>query len=280
MKKFLLAATVLGAAGMFSSAALAADVAPVPESQVGFTADIWGGYYFLGSSSEDAADSGLDKDFPSAGADASVMFGVSEDFLLQLSAQGALNFLGSSDDDQVEAGWQIAGHIAHGSGFGVFGGYGEADYDDDNTSHLWFLGAEYGHDFGAANVLLQAGYLDSNTGNTAALGNAWFVQVAPSFDISESLSMGLHGGVALGDVDGESGNYVASWGASFDYMLDAAPVTLFAAYDGLYMNGDDGSAADEHQVKLGLKISLGGIAAKEIDTPEIYRWVGVGQRSD
>ena len=130
MKKFLLATALLGAAGMFSSAARAADVAPVAESQVGFTGDIWGGYYFLGGSSGDADDSGIAKDFPAIGADASVIFGVGDAFLLQGTAQGALNFLGSADDDQMETGWEVTGHAMHGSGFGVFGGLGGAEYDN------------------------------------------------------------------------------------------------------------------------------------------------------
>jgi hypothetical protein len=280
MKKFLLAAAVLSAAGIFSSATLAADVAPVPESQIGFTADIWAGYYFLGGSSGDADDDDLKGDFPAIGADASVIFGAGDAFLLQGTAQGALNFLGNADDDQLELGWQIAGHAMHGSGFGVFGGFGEAEYEDDDPSDLWFVGAEYLYDFDSGDVLLQAGYLDSNLDDNAGLADAWFVRVAPSFDLSENVSMGLHAGYADGEVDSEDENgYVVSWGASFNYALDAMPLTLFAAYDGLYVDGEDASA-DEHQIKAGIQISLGGLADKEIDTPEIFRWVAVGQRTD
>jgi hypothetical protein len=280
MKKFLLAATVLSAVEIFSSAALAADVAPVPESQVGFTADIWAGYYFLGGSSGDADDDELKGDFPAIGADASVIFGAGDAFLMQGTAQGALNFLGSADDDQLETGWQVAAHAMHDSGIGVFGGLGEADYENDDKSDLWFIGGEFRHDFGAGNVLLQAGYLDSNIEDTAALADAWFVRLAPSFNVSDGVSAGLHAGYADGDIEteGDSG-YVVSWGASFDYALDSAPVTLFVAYDGLYMD-TSGAAADEHQVKAGIQISLGGLGDKEIDTPEIFRWVGIGQRSD
>jgi hypothetical protein len=279
MKKLLLAGVVLGVAGMLSPA-FAADVAPMPEeSQVGFVGDIWGGYYFLGSSGDDADDSGLDKDFPSMGADASVIFGAGDAFLLQLTGQGALNFLGSADDDQMESGWQIAAHAMHGSGFGVFGGYGEAEYDDDDPSDLWFVGLEYLHAFDSGDLLLQAGYLDSNNEDTHGLGEAGFVRLAPSFDVSDSVSMGLHGGFAYGTMDNDDSSLVASWGASFDYAFDSAPVGLFLAYDGLYISGDD-ATADEHQVKAGIQISLGGLADKEIDTPEMFRWVAVGQRSD
>lgn len=280
MKKILLVTTILGAAGMFSSAAFAADPAPVAESQVGFTADIWGGYYFLGGSNGDADDSGNKEDFPSAGADASVIFGLGDEFFLQGTAQGALNFLGNADDDQLEFGWQIAAHAMHGSGIGVFGGYGEAEYEDDDPSDLWFVGAEYLHDFGSGDFLLQAGYLDSNLEDNAGLADAWFVRAAPSFDFSDSTSAGLHVGYADGEVDSEGENgYVVSWGASLDYALESAPVTLFAAYDGLYVHGDDASA-DEHQVKAGIEISLGGLADRVIDTPEIFRWVAIGQRTD
>ncbi len=281
MKKILLVTTILGAAGMFSSAAFAADPAPVAEeSQVGFTADIWGGYYFLGGSGGDADDSGLDEDFPTMGADASVIFGAGESFLLQLTAQGALNFLGSADDDQMESGWQIAGHAVHGSGFGVFAGYGEAEFDDEDPTDLWFVGAEYLHAFGGGDFLLQAGYLDSdNDGTVYTLNDAGFVRIAPSFNISDSLSMGLHGGLAYGTMDSDNNSFVGSWGASIDYTFDSSPITLFAAYDGLYMDGDDGTA-DEHQIKAGIEISLGGLADREIDTPEIFRWVAIGQRSD
>lgn len=280
MKKLVLAVAALGAVGMYSSA-FAADVAPMPEeSQVGFTADIWGGYYFLGGSSDDADDSGLDKGFPSMGADASVMFGLGDSFLLQGTAQGALNFLGGADDDQMEDGWQVAAHAMHGSGIGVFGGYGEVGYDDEDKSDLWFVGGEFLHDFSSGNILLQAGYLDSNIEDTDALADAWFVRVAPGFNVSDAVSAGLHAGYADGDIEteGDSG-YVVSWGASLDYALDSAPVTLFVAYDGLYMHTDD-AAADEHQIKAGIEVSLGGFAGKEIDTPEIFRWVGIGQRSD
>ncbi len=282
MKKFLLTTTLLGAAGLFSSAALAADVAPVAESQIGFTADIWGGYYFLGGSNGNADDSNIAKDFPAIGADASVIFGAGDAFLLQLTAQGALNFLGSADDDQMETGWQVAAHAMHGSGFGVFGGVGGAEYDngDEDTTDLWFLGAEYLYDFGSGDVLVQAGYLDSNIEDNSTLANAWFVRAAPSFDLSENASFGLHAGYADGDLESKGDNgYVVSWGASLDYKLESAPVTLFAAYDGLYENSED-SSADEHQVKAGIQISLGGLADKVIDTPEIFRWVAVGQRSD
>jgi hypothetical protein len=283
MKKFLLAATVLSAAGLFSPVAFGADLAPVAEeSQFGLTADIWGGYYFLGGSNGDADDDDNQEDFPAMGADASVIFGVSDEFLLQGTAQGALNFLGSADDDQMESGWQIAAHAMHGSGFGVFGGYGGAEYDDndEDTTDLWFLGAEYLYDFDSGDILLQAGYLDSNLDDNATLADAWFVRAAPSFNVSESVAMGLHAGYADGEMDsvGENG-YVVSWGASLDYALDSMPLTLFVAYDGLYVDGEDASA-DEHQVKAGIQISLGGLADREIDTPEIFRWVAVGQRTD
>ncbi|MCC7482523.1 MAG: hypothetical protein IT541_13460 [Hyphomicrobiales bacterium] len=281
MKKLLLAATVLGAAGMYSPA-FAADAAPAPEeSQVGFVGDIWGGYYFLGGSSGDADDSDNKGDFPSAGTDASLIFGASDAFLLQLTGQGALNFVGKADDDQMELGWQIAAHAMHGSGIGVFGGYGGVDYDGNDSSNLWFAGAEYLHDFGSGDFLLQAGYLDSNLGSgTDTIADAWFVRAAPSFNVSDSLGMGLHVGYADGDVDdpGENG-YLVSWGASLDYALESAPVTLFAAYDGFYVHSQDASA-DEHQIKAGIRISLGGLADQVIDTPEIFRWVGVSQRTD
>lgn len=265
------------------SPALAADVAPMPEeSQAGFVGDIWGGYYFLGGSNGDADDADLKNDFPAIGADASVMFGVADLFLLQGTAQGALNFLGSADDDQMEAGWQIAAHAMHGSGFGVFGGYGQANYDGDDTSDLWFVGGEYLHAFDSGNFLLQAGYLDLSPGlsENASLVDAWFVRMAPSFSVSDSMGMGIHAGYADGGVDspGENG-YVVSWGASLDYALESAPVTLFAAYDGLYVDGEDASA-DEHQIKAGIRISLGGLADREIDTPEIFRWIGISQRTD
>lgn len=280
MKNYLLAAAVLSAAGMVSSAAQAADVAPVAESQVGFTADIWGGYYFLGGSSGDADDDDNKGDFPSAGADASLIFGVGDEFLLQATAQGALNFIGNGDDDQMETGWQVTGHAMHGSGLGVFGGVGGAGYDGEDTTDLWFAGGEYLHAFGSGDVLLQGGYLDSNLSENATLADAWFARVAPSFDLGGSTAMGLHAGYAHGEMDSEGENgYVVSWGASLDYALESAPVTLFAAYDGLYVDGEDASA-DEHQIKAGIRISLGGMADKEIDTPEIFRWVAVGQRSD
>lgn len=283
MKKLLLSAALLGAAGIYSPAAFAADVAPLPEeSQVGFVGDIWGGYYFLGGSSGDADDDDLDKGFPAMGADASVIFEAGDAFLFQGTAMGALNFLGSADDDQMEIGGQIAAHAMHGSGFGVFGGYGAIDYDDEDASELWFVGGEYLYAFDSGNVLLQAGYLDSSPGlsENATLVDAWFVRAAPSFNVSDSLGMGLHAGYADGEVDspGEDG-YVVSWGASLDYDLESAPITLFAAYDGLYVDGEDASA-DEHQVKAGIRISLGGLADREIDTPEIFRWVAIGQRTD
>jgi hypothetical protein len=283
MKKFLLAATLLSAAGIFSSAALGADAAPLPEeSQFGFTADIWAGYYFLGSSSGDADDDDLKGDFPAIGADASVIFGAGDAFLLQGTAQGALNFLGSGDDDQMESGWQVAAHAMHGSGIGVLGGYGETEYDDEDPSDFWFVGGEYLYAFDSGNFLLQAGYLDSspNLSVNATLSDAWFVRAAPSFNVGDGGSAGLHVGYADGEVDspGENG-YVVSWGASFDYALESVPVTLFAAYDGLYVDGEDASA-DEHQIKAGIQISLGGLADKEIDTPEIFRWIGISQRTD
>ena len=59
--------------------------------------------HFLGGSSGDADDS-VDKGFPAIGADTSVIFVWAMRFSWQLTAQGALNFLGNADDDELELG--------------------------------------------------------------------------------------------------------------------------------------------------------------------------------
>ena len=128
---------------------------------------------------------------------------------------------------------------------------------------------------------MQAGYLDSESSgsNTVTLNNAWFARVAPTFGFGNGISVGLTGGYAGGDIEGSSGA-VYSWGGSLDYDFNSAPVTAFVAYDGLLMDNGSDAKADEHQVKFGVRMALGELASKKVDTPDIYRWVAIGQRAD
>lgn len=277
MKLKLLAVTMLGVAAL-STSALAAD--PVADSSYGLVADIWGGAFFVGGSSGDADDD-LDSFAPAIGGEASMLFGFGSDFMLQLSGESSHIFLGgNADDDQYASGGQGAIHLMHSSGFGIFGGGGVVAFEDDDAANLYFIGGEYNHEFGFGDFLLQAGYLDSDVPNsdTETLHDAWFVRVAPNFNLSSNMSLGLTGGYANGDADDENTD-VYSWGASFNYHMDSMPVTWFLAYDGIALDNADAST-DEHQVKLGLSMALGGMASQKIDTPDIYRWVAIGQRAD
>ena len=164
MKKFLLAATILGF-GALSGSAFAADPT-APADPFGFSADLWGGYYFLGGSSGNADDNPRDESMFAYGGDATAVFGLGSDIMLQLGLQAGDMLLDGADDDQVSGGGQISTHLAHSSGLGIFGGIGSVYYysDTDRKNSLWFLGGEYVHQFDSGDVALQIGYLDATDG--------------------------------------------------------------------------------------------------------------------
>jgi len=152
MHKLIVSLLTTAAMGFAASTATAADMAmespypatPEKQSNYGLTADIWGGAFWLGNSDDDADDSDIG-DGGALGGEASMLFGISEDAFIQLTAEGSHILLGDVDDDQFTSGGQLSGHIVHGSGFGVFGGGGVVAFQDDDSANLWFVGGEYNH---------------------------------------------------------------------------------------------------------------------------------------
>jgi len=275
-KLFAIASLVAG----LTSAATVATAADIQAAPTGYSlnADIWGGYYFLGNSSGNADDNG-DQAFGAIGGDATYQTGIGSNYILQLGLQAGYNAVGDGgDDDQSTGGGQASVHVLHSSGLGVFGGAGLTAYESEPTSGLWFAGAEYLYQFGSGDVALQAGFFDTGSEPGQQMRNAWFVNMAPRFVISDTTSVGAHAGVAFGDTQ-NSGTEVYSWGLSLKHDLGSYPASVFVAYDGMAVD-DVEANADEHIVKAGLSFSLGGDANHSIATPEIFRWVGIGQRTD
>lgn len=286
-----------------ASPAMAADPVVADDASYGLVADFWGGYYFLGNSTGGADDDGLDEGFVSLGGSASMLFGFGGDFAFQLSGEGLSNFLstGEADDDQMAAGGQLAAHLIHGSGLGVFGGGGVVGYQDEDSNNFYFVGGEYTHAFGSFDALLQGGYLGASVTDDTIMWTfegAWFARIAPSFAFGDGFELGINVAYVAGDLgDIEDGSfsldrgdaYLWDAGASLAYDLKSAPVSMYIAYQGLFFNSDEfiieddivtGGSFDEHLIKAGVRMSLGGLAGSEIDTPDVYRWVGAGQRSD
>ena len=277
----------LGVGMLMAGNAIAADVEAPEASSYGLVADIWGGYYMLGNSSGDADDNGLDIGSFAFGGGASMLFGLGSDFTFQLSADATSSFLSTedADDDQVASAGQVAAHVMHGVGLGIFGGGGVVGYQDDDSNNYYFVGGEYQHNFDSFDILLQGGYLDASVTDDTTLNtfdSAWFGRIAPSFDFGNGLELGANAAYVAGEVyDGREDQDGHLWdaGASIGYQMEAAPVALYVAYQGLFFDADD-TSFDEHLVKVGVRMSLGGMAGSEIDTPDVYRWVGAGQRMD
>jgi hypothetical protein len=281
VKRFLVA---LGAGVLMFGPATAADV-ETETSNYALIADLWGGYHFLGQSDGDADDDGLDEGFFAFGGGASMLFGLGSDLTFQLSAEAASSVFSTedADDDQVASAGQVAAHLIHGVGLGLFGGGGVVAYQDDDSNNYYFIGGEYQHDFSSFDVLLQGGYVGASvTDDTIryTFENAWFGRIAPSFDFGNGFELGAYVAYVSGQLDANDQDaHIWDAGASFGYQLQELPVSLYLGYQGLFFD-TDGTTFDEHLVKAGIRMSLGGIADSEIDTPEVYRWVGAGQRMD
>ncbi len=275
----------LGVGFLMAGNAFAADVESPETSSYGLVADIWGGYYMLGDSSGDADDSGLDEGFFAFGGGASMLFGLGSEFTFQLSADATSSFFSTddADDDQVASAGQVAAHVMHSVGLGVLGGGGIVGYQDEDSNNYYFFGGEYQHNFDSFDILLQGGYLGASVTDDSTLytfDSAWFGRIAPSFDFGNGFELGANAAYVAGKVDdGDEDGHLWDAGASLGYQMEAAPVALYVAYQGLFFDADD-TSFDEHLVKVGVRMSLGGMADSEIDTPDVYRWVGAGQRMD
>lgn len=279
-KAFLAAAAVLP---LVSASVFAADVPSPAQSQTGIAAEMWGGMQIVGSSSGDA-DDGVDESFGIIGGKVSFMSGMDNGGLMQLSIEGMQGLLSkaAADDDQVRAAPQGTLHLLLGeSGIGAFGGGGVIDLWADDTASFYFAGLEHRASYDSGRMLMQLGYLDSSAveGDVTTIHDAVFVRLAPSFDMGDNTSLNLQAAYVNGKDDDGRG-HIISWGAGITHHLESMPgAALFVDYVGTGMISSE-SRTDEHQIMLGLRFELGGVASEEIDSPDAYRWVGVSQRAD
>lgn len=296
-RTILLGAATLALALNSASMAIAADVElpPAEEALSPFSAKIdgWVGYWFVDGEKENVVPD----------EDEGLLYGIDGklrlDMFSGLSVQGDLSFEGVDEDDgddYYQGSWFAGGHLSWSdpdSGlFGIFGGTGSAESDEQDTD-FWLLGAEGQLYFDNWTLYGQAGYFDGEVDQGTeedALHDAWFGRIVGRYFFTPEDRLQAEFAYVTGDQDDDEDDMeIVSWGARYDHQIWES-ITVFAAYDGGYYETRDNGLAGayyDHVIRGGLSIAFGrpdllsiDRSGPNLDMPVVGRWAASGNIVD
>jgi hypothetical protein len=274
----------LAALAVMSGASVAADLAP---ADPGLISDIWlevnGGYTWLGKDF-----GGEDDKFGFLGGAAKASLPLGTNFSMQLDAIGeATEHLGQDDESDYGGGITGALHLdwrdPSSHALGLFGGASAVDLNSNDNGHAFFIGLEGQLYLGQNTLYLQGGYLDGeDSDDNDVMAHSAFVHGGWNYYFSDDMRLATHASYANGKLDDDK-THIVDWGVELEGRPDGWPVTLFAAYDGLYakQNNENDKLLDT-TVKVGLRFDFGGPTIIDRDRrgagmtlPNFNRWLGL-----
>ncbi len=289
MRSSLLAILAFGGVVGLAGAASAADVTSEPEPVLlnDVYAEIFADYTWL------SEDFGTEDDkFFAGGAGAYWSIPLSDMVSLQLDGNGEItenDGEGGSFENDFEHSIGGAAHLSWRDPqtylLGVFGGVSNVADGDNGDTTAWFIGGEGQLYIDQATLYLQAGYFDGekNDFDDEILTNTWFVRGQLRYYFTENFRAALEGAYAVGRVDEEGDTDIYDWGVELEYKFDETPISVFAAYEGTFIDQTPGESdkLEEDIIKGGVRFDFGSNSIFDrdrrgagLDTPRFGRWQG------
>jgi hypothetical protein len=284
---FLAIAIGLSVAG-FASNAFGADVTPEPEPVLlnDMYAEIFGSYTELGK------DFGTEDDkFWAGGAGIYWSIPLSDMVSLQLDGKGEVTENDGEDEDTTDYEYSVGGaaHLSYRDPqsflVGIFGGLSNAAGGENGDTTAYFIGGEGQLYVDQATFYVQGGYLDGEGDDfdEQILNDTYFVRGQLRYYLTDNFRATVEGAYAVGQVDLEDNTDIYDWGAELEYKFDDAPISVFASYEGTFMDQTPGEEdkLSEDVYTVGLRLDFGTTTIIErdrqgagLDMPRIGRWQG------
>jgi hypothetical protein len=199
------------------------------------------------------------------------------DYFVQMDLFGEL----TDSDDNYQNGFGLAAHVLRNTSFGGLGAFvgayqADTDNGSDSAQNL-FAGVEAQLNRNEANYYFQLGYIFENKGNDSdPIGNAYFGRAVAKTDLTNSLSLAVEIGGAIGEIDGDGDNCTIFYGGLALNQKISDSLVASLSYDYIhYDQADEGDVMNEQIIGLGLTYSFGtGSKSTNLGTPRFLRWAG------
>jgi hypothetical protein len=233
---------------------------------------------------------------------------IGDNVSVQIDAEGWATFTDrggvDNDDGQGEDNLQTSfSGAVHGTwrdpssgAAGVFAQAGSSNGGEDENATFWLVGAEAQAYLGDVTLYGQGGYFEADDETEDdVITDAFFLRgvgrwfLNPRTRLQGEFSW-VTGDENIGPGDDPGSDYNGySWGVRVDRILTGHPISLFAAYDGLYMaldaapgSSDDDGDLMEHRFLVGatFHFNVDDLIAQDrrgvtLDTPDVGRWTAV-----
>lgn len=270
---------IAGAAFLLMAGPVAAAEAPASGLMYSGVVDFWGGYVFMDQGEDSDGDE--PEDTGRFGARGRINVPLGENVSTQFDVDIELDF-NKEDDDSIkdyERAAQFGLHLSWRDPssylFGIFGGGGVANVNDDESERGYMAGGEGQFYLGNTTFYGQAGYFDTEGNDDETLVDAFFVRgvVRHFFDPDSMVSAEVLYGAGDNTESTPDDIDVVGWEVMYQRRLasmGAGALFGFIAYDGHYMMQEDDPGGTEenlteHVIKVGLSFMFGPSSLQEND---------------